>query len=353
LVRSNNHGSIGFLKEAQRVNVLMSRARFGMYLIGNAQTLTASAKGSAVWSPIIERMESLGQLQAGLPTRCQLHPEDEPILLKQPSDFRKYRPNGGCERPCSFRMDCGHTCSLSCHPFDRAHTTVQRDCCEPCPRVPPECALGHRCPKLCKDKCGRCRAAVGPTRLLGCNHLKDLVYCHEIRNEEAMVELSKHCSVLVPYDFSKCGHHAETVCSNAKSESPVCPVQCGRIVPECNHSCSNPCALCTDGNHRCNQLCQRQLFCGHSCGQPCHPKSDCPPCRQKCAVKCCHSSCPKLCHATVSHFIQAEPHHSDIFPTWHLRSVLLVLSFARGNVPTREDAHWFAELLAQGCPAAR
>jgi superfamily I DNA and/or RNA helicase len=39
LVRSNDSGSVGFLKEPERINVLLSRARHGLVLIGNSNTL--------------------------------------------------------------------------------------------------------------------------------------------------------------------------------------------------------------------------------------------------------------------------------------------------------------------------
>ena len=110
LVRSNKTGNIGFLKEEQRVNVLLSRARYGLFLVGNSQTLLSSKMGKHVWSPLLDMMRSKGQILKGLPSLCQLHPSDETILLCQPSDFRKNRPNGGCSRPCQYRMECGHAC---------------------------------------------------------------------------------------------------------------------------------------------------------------------------------------------------------------------------------------------------
>ena len=38
LVRSNNEKKVGFLRTTNRINVLLSRAQHGMYLIGNADT---------------------------------------------------------------------------------------------------------------------------------------------------------------------------------------------------------------------------------------------------------------------------------------------------------------------------
>ena len=113
LVRSNRHGNIGFLKEEQRVNVLLSRARYGLFIVGSAKTLLSSKKGARVWQPLLETMENNGQLLKGLPAICETHKKDAPISLAKPEDFRLLRPNGGCCRPCGYRMDCGHACPQS------------------------------------------------------------------------------------------------------------------------------------------------------------------------------------------------------------------------------------------------
>jgi superfamily I DNA and/or RNA helicase len=39
LVRSNKEGKIGFLKEFERVNVMFSRARHGMIIVGNHESV--------------------------------------------------------------------------------------------------------------------------------------------------------------------------------------------------------------------------------------------------------------------------------------------------------------------------
>ena len=205
LVRSNPRGDIGFMKEAQRVNVLMSRARHGMFFLGNSSTLRESRKGRHVWNPILDALQHQGQLLKGLPTYCQMNQADEAIQLSSIQDFRTFRPNGGYNRLCNFRMDCGHVCNLNCHPFDREHERVQKNCCEPCMRIPPECHMNHPCPKLCKDNCGPCTAKIGPIRL-NCGHLTDLISCHDTRNEEATKRLSRTCQHIVSHKVSPCGH---------------------------------------------------------------------------------------------------------------------------------------------------
>lgn len=110
LVRSNEIGNIGFLKEAQRVNVLMSRAKLGLIIIGNSKTLRQSRKGSYIWNPIIETFKKRGTLYDGFPSICELHPSDGVTIIKEPKDFALMCPNGGCIRPCNARLECGHSC---------------------------------------------------------------------------------------------------------------------------------------------------------------------------------------------------------------------------------------------------
>ena len=62
LVRCNDHGQIGFLKEPQRANVLLSRARIGMILIGSANTIRASVKGQETWLPLFDHLQAKGRL---------------------------------------------------------------------------------------------------------------------------------------------------------------------------------------------------------------------------------------------------------------------------------------------------
>ncbi|GAX15209.1 hypothetical protein FisN_12Lh085 [Fistulifera solaris] len=302
LVRSNNLGNVGFLKEPQRVNVLMSRAKHGMFIVGNASALRNSKAAKKVWDPILDRLESEGRLLPGLPTYCSLHPDDDPIVLSKMEDWRTCRPNGGCSRPCHFRMECGHECTSSCHPNDKDHKLLQRNCCKPCKRVPSECPFGHQCNKLCKEDCGTCDVNVGNVRL-NCGHSMDNVRCHQVCNDKQVETLTKLCMHPVSHVFTACGHTAQTSCGNANRPSPVCPLKCGKAIELCGHPCTRDCGSC-EGDHFCELKCERVLFCGHLCGRQCHGSEECPPCFERCAVKCSHSGCPKKCHAPCASCVE-------------------------------------------------
>ncbi|KAF3914466.1 hypothetical protein AA313_de0203493 [Arthrobotrys entomopaga] len=91
LVRSNKEGKCGFLKTSNRINVLLSRAKWGMYIIGNSQT----AGSVPMWSQVIHHMNLQGCLGDTLELECERH-KDLPIHVASQEDFVRYAPEGGC-----------------------------------------------------------------------------------------------------------------------------------------------------------------------------------------------------------------------------------------------------------------
>ncbi|KAF1816725.1 hypothetical protein P152DRAFT_470711 [Eremomyces bilateralis CBS 781.70] len=150
LVRSNDNGTIGFLKVDNRVCVAISRAKRGFYMFGNAELL---ARESNTWGEICVMMYRHKTAQGAipksrvgfwLPITCKNH--DRKMFLEDPDDWADL--TGGCREECDTPLDCGHPCQLRCHPF--AHNQIV--CRSSCERSLP---CGHSCGQICGEPC-RC-----------------------------------------------------------------------------------------------------------------------------------------------------------------------------------------------------
>jgi hypothetical protein len=82
----------------ERLNVLLSRARNVLILVGNSETFVSSRKGRKAWKPLIDQLKSNGHLYDGLPVRCEQHPQTTTIL-RTTGDFDQECPDGGCSAP--------------------------------------------------------------------------------------------------------------------------------------------------------------------------------------------------------------------------------------------------------------
>jgi len=99
MTRSNPENDIGFMSAPERLNVLLSRARDGLIIIGNLITFTNARKGKDVWKKFAKYIQDAkrGHVYAGLPVRCQTHPDRKATLLR-PEDFERVCPDGGCSQ---------------------------------------------------------------------------------------------------------------------------------------------------------------------------------------------------------------------------------------------------------------
>ena len=98
LTRSNEEGNIGFMSSPERLNVLLSRARNGLIIIGNSETFLKSRSGKEIWSKFFDMIQQQGYFYEGLPVRCEQHDKVENVL-KSPEDFERLCPDGGCSEP--------------------------------------------------------------------------------------------------------------------------------------------------------------------------------------------------------------------------------------------------------------
>ena len=163
LVRSNSQGKVGFLKEPERINVLLSRARHGMILIGNSSTLrsASSAEARKHWGVVLDNLEHSGAVLPGLPAVCQQHQRAVLPLLDSPGAFSERAPDGGCTAPCEAVLPCGHMCRLRCHAYDREHARVK--CGE---IVYGYCSKGHLTSRRCFEEAAVCSTCVQIRQLL-------------------------------------------------------------------------------------------------------------------------------------------------------------------------------------------
>jgi len=242
LVRSNELGKIGFLQTHNRVCVALSRARKGLYVIGNMDQM---ADASSLWNSIIKDLKANSQLVDALPLACQNHP-DNVIFAKNSQDYRQV-PEGGCMRDCGYRLPCGHVCIRKCHPADRLHEEYV--CRKPCVKI--LCEHGHQCLKRCFEECGKCQYMVEKT-VPSCGHVQSM-RCHvEPENFQCRVP----CTKVLP-----CDHVCQEVCGRP------CTKECKVIVKErawpCGHLLTVACYRNPD-NFTCNFTMTRTLSCGHS-----------------------------------------------------------------------------------------
>jgi hypothetical protein len=98
LTRSNSDGDIGFMSYPERLNVLLSRARNGLILIGDAETFMKSRNGGQLWRKFIDMLKTNNHIYDGLPVKCEQHPA-RLAILRSPEDFDKECPDGGCKEP--------------------------------------------------------------------------------------------------------------------------------------------------------------------------------------------------------------------------------------------------------------
>ena len=300
LVRSNDEGKIGFLSTSNRVCVALSRAKKGFYCVGNMKLL---AEKSDLWCTIVDNMRKSGIVGPAVELSCQNHP-DTTFKASDARDFEN-APEGGCKRPCEFRLDCGHVCALSCHPYDREHTQVK--CRKPCPKL--LCELGHPCQRKCFQDCGECLVEVdkvmpscGHTQTMQC-HVNPLQYSckaacakslacgHQCGKKCGDMECTTQCYKVISKTWS-CGHTDNVYCW--EQETRICPEPCTDTL-DCEHQCAGTCGECLQGRlHKaCQSKCGRTLVCSHPCNYPC--TKNCPACARPCENACGHSACQRKC----------------------------------------------------------
>nr|XP_023014369.1 NFX1-type zinc finger-containing protein 1-like [Leptinotarsa decemlineata] len=315
LVRNNSENKIGFLKIENRVCVALSRARNGLYIMGNMNLLCNNSK---IWPKIREALESQNAIGHNLMLRCQVH-YDKITPVKKADDFNSF-PEGGCSQICGAKLGCGHFCKRLCHVEDKEH--VLHKCREKCSNVLCEDPT-HICRELCFKECGPCKYLVN--RKLQCGHLVEIT-CH---SDPTVYECKEDVYTKLP-----CGHEAKKPC-HINPELFRCPYPCDSRVEPCGHSCTRGCHITddpdhlkykcmkpcdryrkgctnqTDEAHLCRRMCceecpecevevlKKKRKCNHSFKIACKQDVDLIPCRKPCLkILPCGHKCTKRCEAS-------------------------------------------------------
>ncbi|KZT72216.1 P-loop containing nucleoside triphosphate hydrolase protein [Daedalea quercina L-15889] len=295
---SARRANIGFLKSSNRINVALSRAREGLYILGNASDLRSRSK---MWQDVISELEERSCVGDAFPIRCQRHPERVQHISKA-GQLPRIAPDGGCLLQCDARLECGHICPYKCHSDDPNHRSVI--CEQRCTRL---CVRSHPCVKQCAMPCGKCMTHVENVRL-PCGHDAAYVYCYQLDN---LAEVS--CNVLIAKQLPHCEHKATMSCSQDPA-SILCREICGGVMVCCGRDCKAQCSQCQGLNSigdeetatqkpRTRHLehpCEKSLYCGHLCGKACSQDHECTthckePCRQVCPHTRCRSYCSTPC----------------------------------------------------------
>ena len=275
LVRSNDRDKIGFLSADNRVCVALSRAKHGFYCIGNFELLR---RKTDVWAGIIAAMTDKHSIGERLSVHCNNHPEYK-YDIKYADEFEKYLPTGGCQRPCEYRLLCGHVCGRKCHSDDPNHEKYQ--CKKPCSKICESC--DQPCNLCCYQEC-KCTTRVQKP-MPSCGHLQEML-CYQDPYE--INRCYTKCKKIMPY----CGHTRELFCYQ-DPENVRCQKQCEHMCPE-GHSCP---LLCYQGCSPCQVQVTAKLPCGHEQEKYCHEETSTLKCQSRCEKRCSYGhACPRKCH---------------------------------------------------------
>lgn len=282
LVRSNKEGKIGFLNKENRVCVALSRAKIGLYVIGNFDNIRKFSRKCKLWTKAIKSMETMGALGEGLPLFCSIH-----FSRLQAVHFLDFDqcPEGGCSLPCDIRRSCGHACPLFCHPRDPKHKNME--CKKLCLK---QCELNHSCQKRCHFPTD-CMCDIKVEKILPCQHKKILSCCTTPETISCKEQVTKELP---------CGHKGKMLCC----DNPL-DFTCNELVNrtlDCGHSKDLPCHVNVE-SYKCEVLMRKTLPCKHEADMHCWKS----PTYQKCEtlvkrmLKCNHEKM-LACHIDIASY---------------------------------------------------
>ncbi|EQC36202.1 hypothetical protein SDRG_06312 [Saprolegnia diclina VS20] len=258
-----------FVKLVNRMIVLLSRARIGMYIVGNVGYFeTTDNQAVAHWQATLSKLRGPAANDSGddvdtvwfgdsrlgpkLPICCPLHPNERVVLATRPDQLQL----GFCNVVCNAALPCSHVCGKTCHWPALTHNTA----CSV--RVPSPC---HRhttalvCAQIYASLSGRrapgsidqaltlyqCRVSVDV--LLPCSHTVSMPCVEETEISEGFrswPECNK--ASVAPFIYTACKHTLTCTCAEyvRLTANPTSAKKCMttvEYVPACGHGVSIPC----------------------------------------------------------------------------------------------------------------
>lgn len=204
LVRSNPVGKIGYLSDRSRLCVAASRARAGVYFVGNHSTLTEK---SSHWRTLLSYFQRQEAVNVSIPLRCPRHPSQPPYALNSHA-ASKFEPSDVCDRRCEGVLPCGHFCASTCH------------------------SGTHSLP--CKERV--------TFTFVSCGHSHTKL-CYQDQEQELS------CKTKVMHAFDNCGHIESVECWKVRGNrklSQACTAHCGKEL-KCGHVCKLRCSDSCEG----------------------------------------------------------------------------------------------------------
>ncbi|SPR01593.1 unnamed protein product (mitochondrion) [Plasmodiophora brassicae] len=290
-----------FVKLQNRMIVLLSRARLGLFIVGN--TGYFNAKGAEHWKRALDILKAPGdsdnankaiivydgpRMGTELPLCCPLH-RSSMFMARNPDELSL----GFCDLLCDTVLRCTHMCGLRCH-WPRLDHNAQCSVpiASPCPhhrkalictRVFAVAKLFRKTPQpldTIDDAMAlyRCQEPVDVE--MPCSH-SIRVTCAEEHDYSTGALNWPVCSqpALRPYVYA-CGHDINLTCSVFTNweRTPSLVTHCKAQVlyrPQCGHEKKVACYLkdqyeCGGAVLTCNEMVQLNLpRCGHSASVPC------------------------------------------------------------------------------------
>jgi len=240
LVRTGElRGFLGNASGKQRRCVAQSRARRGLYFVGDHRCFAESRQ----WAFLIDRLQKDDSLGTGLPLICPRHPSFH--LCARSARHIPIKASV-CGQTCGKPMLCGtpgHMCQRPCHGGEDSHAAHR------CRHM-----VTYRCPAMCHELKRRCCEDEQPCRE------KVPFLCpagHDVQRECSQAEADVQCVTLVQHECAY-GHPRTVQCWQQRDAGtiPACDMQCNRKLP-CGHPCPR------------------------TCGEECLPAHQCKPCREQ------------------------------------------------------------------------